>query len=433
MFHEKAVQFAKDLYNVPTGTPLDDLKDVNRHYGGMKKIPTEPPPPAAKFQLEREPFPTLLYPINMTPEDFFPESICFSVRQRKGLSLEQVVDSLKEGAHVIMNPGENYKKLKAFDKDALAAGVVLSDEKALQEYEASINQARPPDDLGENTIDGFVTSGSSMGKKMSKQSELRADGTTINTLGNIYMNMPNNVQYSEAANWEATPLGFIGAMKNMSLGESGGGAALGQAGNLAAAGLGGTLGFIAKKLGVSSSNAIIGAALGGLSQGSKLQSGLESVMSMTQNPYMEMLFQGVGFRQFTFNFIMRPRNEDEVGAVNAIIKMFRMHSRPSWAMGTLGQSFMRYPMEFHISFLTLDSGTQPVAELHGKLTKADEVYNINTNLPQLKPCVCTGVETNYTPQSIWATYKSGQPIAVNLGLSFKETQLVMAEDVGNSF
>ena len=111
-FHGKAVQFAKDLYNVPTGTPLDDLKDVNRHYGGMKKIPTEPPPPAAKFQLEREPFPTLLYPINMTPEDFFPESICFSVRQRKGLSLTQVVDSLKEGAHVIMNPSENYAKLK---------------------------------------------------------------------------------------------------------------------------------------------------------------------------------------------------------------------------------------------------------------------------------------------------------------------------------
>ena len=51
------------------------------------------------------------------------------------------------------------------------------------------------------------------------------------------------------------------------------------------------------------------------------------------------------------------------------------------------------------------------------------------NVPQLKNCVCDNVTTNYTPQSIWAAHNGGVPVAVTLGLSFQETELIMAEDV----
>ena len=43
--------------------------------------------------------------------------------------------------------------------------------------------------------------------------------------------------------------------------------------------------------------------------------------------------------------------------------------------------------------------------------------------------MCDNVTSNYTPQSIWAAHDGGVPLAVTLGLSFQETELVMAEDV----
>ena len=43
--------------------------------------------------------------------------------------------------------------------------------------------------------------------------------------------------------------------------------------------------------------------------------------------------------------------------------------------------------------------------------------------------MCDNVSTNYTPQSIGAAHAGGEPVAVTLGLSFQETELVMAEDV----
>ena len=53
----------------------------------------------------------------------------------------------------------------------------------------------------------------------------------------------------------------------------------------------------------------------------------------------------------------------------------------------------------------------------------------NKNIPKLKNCVCDNVSSNFTPHSIWAAHREGAPVAVNLSLSFQETELVMAEDV----
>ena len=94
---------------------------------------------------------------------------------------------------------------------------------------------------------------------------------------------------------------------------------------------------------------------------------------------------------------------------------------------------MKYPMEFHISFLTLEDGSARVTVPNKMATNADKVYNLNNNIPLLKPCVCTGVDTNYTPQSVWAAYKGGTPVAVTLGLQFTETELVMAGDVDGGY
>ena len=167
---------------------------------------------------------------------------------------------------------------------------------------------------------------------------------------------------------------------------------------------------------------MFGAAIGALAAGSPIQKGLESTFGVVQNPYLEMMFSGIGFRQFQFDFTFRPRNDTEQKTVHQIIKMFRLNSRPTFTEQGLGKSFMDYPKEFRIDFLTKCEGPE----------KHDEegVWIINTAVPQLKTCVCTNVSTNYAPDNMWLAHKGGKPNAIQLSMSFKETELVMAKDVG---
>jgi hypothetical protein len=154
-----------------------------------------------------------------------------------------------------------------------------------------------------------------------------------------------------------------------------------------------------------------------MAAGSPIQKGFESALGVAQNPYMEMMFSGIGFRKFQFEFVLRPKSSDEVKTVAKILRVIRTFTKPTFAEGKLGKSFMDYPMEFGIKFLT---------GMHGAYAP---YFSDNTNVPKLKNCVCDNVTSNFTPQSIWAAHKGGVPLAVTLGLSFQETELVMAEDV----
>ena len=248
-------------------------------------------------------------------------------------------------------------------------------------------------------------------------------------LGSIFLNMPNQVVLSEEASWAGQELGAVGQLARTSLGASGittneafGASVVGNAGNLLATGVGAAA---AKLTGVV--GGFVGAVGAGIA-GGKIQSAADSAFRVSQNPFLEMMFSGIGFRQFKFDFILRPRDSDEIETCFKIIKLFRMHSRPSWE-GTFGRAFMNYPMEFDIDFLTRTTAQHPADKTrpdHGS-----DSWTKNVHLPSLKPCVCTNVETNYTPQSVWSAYERGAPIALTLGLSFLETELVTAQDVDN--
>ncbi len=48
------------------------------------------------------------------------------------------------------------------------------------------------------------------------------------------------------------------------------------------------------------------------------------------NPHMSLLFKGIGFRTFTFNFQLMARNQAESDYINNIIYTFRYHMHPSY-------------------------------------------------------------------------------------------------------
>ena len=47
--------------------------------------------------------------------------------------------------------------------------------------------------------------------------------------------------------------------------------------------------------------------------------------------------------------------------------------------------------------------------------------------------MCSNVETNFTPDNIWSAYRAGAPVAITLGLTFSETELVMADDIEKEY
>lgn len=219
-------------------------------------------------------------------------------------------------------------------------------------------------------------------------------------LASIYLPMPS-LTHSDSAGWSENELGsMVGGFLNANdVGGSAMSAAFDLAGAVMGGGGGGALGSL---IGEGGAGAILG-ALGS----SEFQAGIESGFGIKSNPYKEATFDGIGFRDYTFQFDLNPRNDKEAGDVREIIKLMRTNSKPE-----VHGSLFKYPNEFRLEFLTL---------------KGDELIT-NPFIPQIKYCVCTNVTTNYAPNG-WQSHDDGSPVVTQLGLSFKETELVVAQDV----
>ena len=388
---------------------------------------------------------TLIYPKDLG-EKFYPDCVCFTIQKRTGVAIDAVVKAASNMANHAKKkwdesgvPKGLQKKLNELENTEKAA--TEKKETALEVVKDYYDQqgTKAPDNMFELIAGSFAGFGREMSDVQDRSLTMGKSGANI--LGSIYLNMPNGIQFNEAANWSGQELGFMGNMAKdfVSGGGASGdiaktltGAAAGSAGGLVGAAIG-VLPSLVAKLGIG--GGMLGAGIGAMAAGTPLQKGFESALGVAQNPYMEMMFSGIGFRSFQFEFIMRPRDADEVNTVAEILTKFRTFTKPTFSEGKLGKSFMDYPMEFKIEFLT--SGERESKEKDfGSNTSYNEAvrtgggsFKTNTGVPKLKNCVCDNVSSNFTPQSIWAAHNGGRPVAVTLGLSFQETELVMAEDV----
>ncbi len=154
----------------------------------------------------------------------------------------------------------------------------------------------------------------------------------------------------------------------------------------------------------------------GLPGGKVLFSGLSAVTggALAVNPQLELIYEGIDFRNFRFSFMFYPRSKKEAVEVLDIIDSFTFHQAPE----ILSSSFGRYlvpPSEFEIEFR----------------------YNggINPNIPKVAPCVLTSINVDYAPNG-FASYETlesankperggtGMPVAIRMDLSFKETRII---------
>ena len=128
---------------------------------------------------------------------------------------------------------------------------------------------------------------------------------------------------------------------------------------------------------------------------------------LAPNPRKEMVFKGVDFRTFSFDYQFFPRSEDEAKNVEQIINTFKFHMHPEYKDK---DSFLYlYPSEFDITYYTREGE--------------------NTHIHKHTSCALTELNISYAPQGNFNVFANGMPTQINISLSFKELAIPTKETI----
>lgn len=132
---------------------------------------------------------------------------------------------------------------------------------------------------------------------------------------------------------------------------------------------------------------------------------LTAAVGQALNPQLQVIFSGVGFRTFQFDFTLTPYSAEEAKTIQNIVFAFKLAAAPEvQASSVFGQGlFYKVPDRFRIRFLY--DGTE------------------NTNVHKIAECVLENINVDYAPIG-WATFGDGNPVQTKLTLQFKEVEII---------
>ena len=133
------------------------------------------------------------------------------------------------------------------------------------------------------------------------------------------------------------------------------------------------------------------------------------------NPYMEVLFDSMQLRTFTYNFQFAPRSEKESYEVQRIIQLFRFHMAPELRPGV--NRYLGLPSTFDIHYMFLSK---------------DGIASENNFYNRIATCVLQDCSVNYTPTGV-KSFEDGGPTQTTMKLSFKEIQLLTKDKIGEGY
>ena len=132
-------------------------------------------------------------------------------------------------------------------------------------------------------------------------------------------------------------------------------------------------------------------------------------------PRMELMFEGIGKRSFTYSFTFTPSSEAEANMVFEIIKTFRFHAASEFT-DSLGFE-LKIPDQFEIEYYT--KSNTPNGYLH-----------------KIGTCVLESVDVTYGGEKMtWheTNAKGAAPTKTTMALSFKELQVVTKDTIAQGF
>lgn len=194
--------------------------------------------------------------------------------------------------------------------------------------------------------------------------------------------------------------------------------------------------------GVAQAKVIQGTVAGLTGEQPSLDDIFGSTRGVIFNPNTELLFQGFDLRNFTLNFKLVPRNQDEANIIEKILFTFKKAMLPSFSDGNEIASLTDTILGFGLPTLGLaPPGLIPELDKEGYKSNYIKVPNLvkvnfmsgsglNKHVPQYKMCALTQMDVNYTPDGVYATTRDGRMVAYQLSLNFQETKLVFAEEAG---
>ena len=236
------------------------------------------------------------------------------------------------------------------------------------------------------TLEGFVSDAANQNRTVD---------TVETALANIYLYVPASISINDALQYDNSEIGII-ASSVLSAGE---------------ASLAENEGNVEQALTVG--GAVLGGAMmAGVTEGAKA-SGLKQLgrqqLGIARNPRTEMLFKAPSLRQLSLTWKLMPTNQQESNTIFQMIKTMRAHSYPS----TQGTDFaFTFPDIFQIDFITKSGG-------EAKMIKFAKAY-------------CTSITTNYGPSGP-AFFKGGDPVEIDLTMTFQETEVQTRESIEEGF
>lgn len=138
---------------------------------------------------------------------------------------------------------------------------------------------------------------------------------------------------------------------------------------------------------------------------------VSAASGLAANPKKEMIFNGVGFRNFTLEYRFFPKTRSEMQNIQAIISDLKFHMHPEYK--SQGRFTFLYPSEFDITFYH----------------RGEENVFVN----KIATSVLKNMRVNYTPDGLWATHDDGAPNAIQITLEFQELSILTKEAIDKGY
>ena len=290
----------------------------------------------------------------------------------------------------------------------------LSQDEARYNRLQAIKSGRPVGDRNVSSTDGTTTIGvigeDKFGNeirgpiKHNKKGVSSAFNNTRRISDSIAIYLPPNVEDSTTANYNDSKTGIAGFLV-----ATGAAAMGGDAKKIAESLVAGTEGLLKDQ----TARAI--GAVGELAGAEGTEQLVKKAFGEADNPYMEVLFDSMSLRTFTYNFNFAPKSEKEAEEVQKIIQLFRFHMAPELRAGV--NRFLGLPSQFDIHYMFLSKAG---------VTSENNFYN------RIATCVLQDCKVNYTPNGV-KSFEDGGPTATTMTLTFKEIELLTKDKINEGF
>ena len=240
-------------------------------------------------------------------------------------------------------------------------------------------------------------------KKISPADDTLITSTSrVETNSTIRLFIPENVSMPTAAQYDSQTMGTIGATVTNFFG--------GSFGDLKDVGAGGNLAQSAKSEAIQTLGNFAGGGGGDVIN--------QAVFGRAANAAKYLLFKGIDFRKFQFQYNLVPHSKSESEELSKIIKTFRQAMLPN----IVSVGFYDIPQSFEIKYVIQYINSE------GKL---EQLKVPTTHL--FKKCNLEECNVTYGANGRFTLTKDGYPANIQLSLTFSENEQVTRDDIPDGF